>query len=66
MRELPRIGTIWVHLKTGHIYIVVGECQIEVTNKPGILYLRTDVTEGIVWMRPTEEFLDGRFVETED
>lgn len=51
------LGTSWRHKKTGGIYQVIGGCRIEATNKLGILYAR----EGVVWCRPSEEFLDGRF-----
>lgn len=50
-------GTSWRHKKTGNVYQVIGGCRIEATNKLGILYAR----EGVVWCRPSEEFLDGRF-----
>lgn len=51
------LGTDWRHKKTGNVYQVIGGCRIEATNKLGILYAR----EGVVWCRPSEEFLDGRF-----
>lgn len=50
-------NTSWRHKKTGNVYQVVGGCRIEATGELGILYAR----EGIVWCRPSEEFLDGRF-----
>lgn len=51
------LETDWRHKKTGNVYQVIGGCRIEATNKLGILYAR----EGVVWCRPSEEFLDGRF-----
>jgi hypothetical protein len=51
------LETDWRHKKTGNVYMVVGGCRIEATNKLGILYAR----DGVVWCRPSEEFLDGRF-----
>ena len=56
------IGSVWRHLKTGHIYIVVGECLIEASVTDAILYRRCDGTRGPVWCRPLSEFTDGRFV----
>lgn len=52
---------LWQHKKTGGVYEIVGECQIETTNAPGVLYRNTST--GVTWMRPKEEFFDGRFVE---
>jgi hypothetical protein len=52
-------GTRWRHLKTGGIYTILGTCRIEASNEPAYLY-RGDETE-IVWARPMDEFLDGRF-----
>src|SRR5690349_24800473 len=49
------LETDWRHKKTGNVYQVIGGCRIEATNKLGILYAR----EGVVWCRPSEEFLDG-------
>ena len=51
------IDTDWRHKKTGNIYRVVGGCRIEDANKLAVLYAR----DGVVWCRPSEEFLDGRF-----
>lgn len=42
-------------------YEIVGECQIKATNTPGVLY--RDTSTGVTWVRPKEEFFDGRFVE---
>ena len=57
--ETAAIGSRWKHLKTGGIYIVVGPSIIERTNEPAILYQREG--DGTLWVRPTDEFLDGRF-----
>jgi hypothetical protein len=48
----------WQHVKTGGIYTVIGECRIEAINAPAYLYRSA---EGVVWARPKDEFLDGRF-----
>lgn len=56
------IGTLWVHLKTSHLYVIVGDCQLEATNRPAVLY-RLVGGEGPVWARDMEEFMDGRFAE---
>lgn len=55
-------GSIWRHLATGGIYIVTGACQIECTNRPGVLYRALTVEmDGPQWARDRDEFLDGRF-----
>jgi len=53
----------WRHLKTGGEYTLVGTCRIEATNVPAYAY-KSDVT-GTVWVRPMDEFLDGRFEKIE-
>ncbi|MGS4945193.1 hypothetical protein ACVDG3_06915 [Meridianimarinicoccus sp. RP-17] len=58
-------GTIWRHRQTGHVYVVVGPCQIEATWRPGVLYRRINNADEIQPVGPIvrdrEEFLDGRF-----
>ena len=56
------IGTVWIHVETGHHYAVVGECMDERTWSPGVLYCRKDGTSKRPIMRVKSEFLDGRFV----
>lgn len=54
-------GSLWTHLKSARLYIVVGECQIESTNEPGVLYRGLNEPNGKLWARSKAEFLDGRF-----
>lgn len=59
-------GSLWRHLKTGHLYVIVGECRIEATMEPAYLYARVDEKTrakefGAPWARPKDEFLDGHF-----
>lgn len=61
LEGVPEPVALWQHKKTGGVYEIVGECQIEATNAPGVLYRNTST--GVTWMRPKEEFFDGRFVE---
>lgn len=56
------IGTLWLHLKTNHLYVVVGHCQLEATNRRAVLYHRVG-GDGPTWAREEAEFLDGRFAE---
>jgi len=60
--EAAPISTLWRHRKSGGIYTIFGECHIEATNEPAILYSSVQV-EGPLWCRPKSEFFDGRFVQ---
>lgn len=57
--ELPVVGTVWRHKKTGGVYAIIGVCRLEATNAPAYLY--TSTSNGVVWARDMDEFLDGRF-----
>lgn len=48
------------HVKTGGDYTVVCEATIEATMTPAVVY--RSARDGQVWVRPTKEFCDGRFV----
>jgi hypothetical protein len=53
---------LWHHVKTGGVYEIVGECIIEATNKPAVLYRSVIPAPGrSIWARPKDEFFDGRF-----
>lgn len=54
-------GSVWQHTKTRGFYVVLGQCRIEATNTPAVRYM--PVNGGVEWVRPEDEFLDGRFVE---
>lgn len=58
-------GTFWMHLKTGHLYVITGHCIIEATVTGAVLYRRAEEPEGLIWCRPIDEFMDGRFVSAE-
>jgi len=58
-------GCRWKHLKTGNIYTVHCTATIEATMVPVVVYRREDLTPG-TWVRPTTEFLDGRFQRQRD
>ena len=54
------LGRFWRHEKTGKHYEVLGTGYIEATLTPCVIYRRKS-GDDIVWVRPLEEFLDGRF-----
>lgn len=49
----------WRHRKTGHDYRIIGFCLIEKTLTPAVMYAR--VGELTTFIRPCDEFFDGRF-----
>lgn len=53
----PDSGT-WNHVKSGHQYVVLFPAVIEATATIGVAYAGSD---GLIWVRPVAEFLDGRF-----
>lgn len=53
------MGFIWKH-KKGGLYRVEGYCVIEKGLVPAVMYRAID-KEGPVFIRPCDEFFDGRF-----
>lgn len=58
-----RVGKLYQHKKTRGTYRVIECGKIEKDLTPCVIYVAEDNT---VWVRPTAEFLDGRFVEIDD
>lgn len=56
----PYQSEIWQHRKSGGLYTIIGECLIEASMTPAVIY--KSLFGGQVWVRPKEEFHDGRFV----
>jgi len=56
--DFPDTGS-WTHVKSGHQYVVLFPAVIEATAEMGVAYAGAD---GLIWVRPVDEFLDGRFV----
>lgn len=54
-------GSLWRHEKTQRVYVVCGNCTIERTMNPAVLY-REYPGGTRIWCRPTYEFQDGRFI----
>lgn len=63
MDDLPKMPTIlgrrWRHRKTQGIYRVIATGLIEETLTPCVVYEAEK--GGRVWVRPYDEFMDGRF-----
>lgn len=57
-KETPHAG-VWRHKKTGGLYVVLFACVIEADWSPGLVY--QNVNGGPLIVRPTDQFLDGRF-----
>jgi hypothetical protein len=60
--NLPKLGSAWRHLKTGHTYIVKGIANREADLVPLVIYER-EINPTEQWSRPAAEFMDGRFQE---
>lgn len=58
--EIP-IGSLWRHLKTDNLYTVKDIVVVESDLTLAVSYKRLGETSRIHWLRPLDEFLDGRF-----
>lgn len=57
--DFPDSG-VWVHVASQKTYIVLPfPVMIEAIVEPGVAYAGRD---GLIWVRPLKEFMDGRFV----
>ena len=54
-------GGIWLHVKSGTQYVVMHPVMIENGLVPAVAYAKLGGDNGLVWVRPVTEFLDGRF-----
>lgn len=54
-------GSMWRHKKTGNLYTVVDLVVIESDLTLGVSYKPLVGSTKLHWVRPLEEFLDGRF-----
>ncbi len=55
------VGSLWTHLKTAQLYVVIGFCRLEASNKTAVLYQPVNAACNYPWARDLDEFLDGRF-----
>lgn len=54
----------WKHVKTGDVYVILWLGVVEKNLKVMVAYRKPE--EGsTIWLRPVNEFFDGRFVPTE-
>lgn len=66
----PKRKSLWVHVKTGHLYYIRTLAWNESDLTPVVVYQRFDETPESfidfyldeIWVRPLSEFLDGRFI----
>lgn len=57
----PKFSSFWKHVKTGKIYVVCDYVYIEETASPAVVYFEPGIEDQVKWVRPLDEFLDGRF-----
>lgn len=58
-----KAGSIWKHRKGGH-YTVLAVARMESDLAPVVVY--KSERDFSVWVRPHDEFADGRFVEIQE
>lgn len=59
-KEVP-IGSLWRHLKTDNLYTVKDIVVVESDLTVAVSYKCLGDTSRLHWLRPLDEFLDGRF-----
>lgn len=55
------IGSLWRHLKTDNLYTVKDIVVVESDLTLAVSYKCLGDTSRLHWLRPLDEFLDGRF-----
>lgn len=61
-REKVPIGSIWKHLKTETFYTIKDLVVRKNDLKICVSYQKLMIGSQVHWIRPLDEFLDGRFV----
>jgi hypothetical protein len=61
-KSLVPLGSTWLH-RRGERYFVVGHCAIAGYKTTAVLCRGQD---GIVWCRPTDQFVEGRLFRIDD
>lgn len=61
----PEVGSQWRHLRRGTTYTIQGfallQCNYEWMDDTSLVLYKSDATE-LVYARPVNEFMDGRFI----
>ena len=60
-REEVPVGSLWRHLKTDTLYTVKDIVVVESDLTLAVSYKRLGDANCLHWLRPLDEFLDGRF-----
>lgn len=55
------IGAYYRHVKTGGVYQLLMTATLEATMTPAVVYAAKDRGVAHRWVRPLDEFCDGRF-----
>ncbi|MEM8797354.1 MAG: hypothetical protein AAGE61_17470 [Pseudomonadota bacterium] len=62
VQKAAPVRSVFLHVKSGARYRVIGYCFLEHNNEAAILYAKHDSGQPEpVWARAAHEFLDGRF-----
>lgn len=62
--DFPDTSKTWLHVKSGGRYVVLFPCVVEATLAPAVAYGKVG-GDGLIWIRPVDEFMDGRFLAEE-
>lgn len=60
-REEVPVGSLWRHIKTDTLYTVKDIVVVESDLTFAVSYNRLGDNSRLHWLRPLDEFLDGRF-----
>lgn len=60
-REEVPVGSLWRHVKSDTLYTVKEIVVVESDLTLAVSYTRLGDTSHLHWLRPLDEFLDGRF-----
>lgn len=60
-RDVVPRGSIWKHVKTNVLYTVKDIVVTESNLTLAVSYSKLTVSSKLNWIRPLDEFLDGRF-----
>ena len=64
-KAIAPVGSVWLHGKTEHVYFIEKHTVREHDLCPCVVYTRWS-DHSLCWVRPTYQFLDGRFKRMEN